>query len=171
MRNNINGGSIRCFVTHKKNLSFDSKKNFEVIKKLINFEKKIKINKEDPYKKFVNRIQNLRKKTNIFLHDLKRQNKNIHIYGASTKGNTILQWYGIDNNLIKYAADRNKDKWNARTISSDIQIISEKKSKKLNPDYYFVLPWHFKKEFLKREKKFLHSGRKMIFPLPRLKIY
>ena len=170
-RNNINGGSIRCFVTHKKNLSFDLKKNFEVVKKLINFEKKIKINKEDPYKKFVNRIQNLKKKTNIFLHDLKRQNKNIHIYGASTKGNTILQWYGIDNNLIKYAADRNKDKWNARTISSNIQIISEKKSKKLNPDYYFVLPWHFKKEFLEREKKFLHSRGKMIFPLPRLKIY
>ena len=82
-----------------------------------------------------------------------------------------MQWYGIDNNLIKFAADRNKDKWNARTISSDIQIISEKKSKKLNPDYYFVLPWHFKKEFLEREKKFLHSRGKMIFPLPKLKIY
>ena len=73
--------------------------------------------------------------------------------------------------MIKYAADRNKDKWNARTISSDIHIISEKESKKLNPDYYFVLPWHFKKEFLEREKKFLNSGGKMIFPLPRIKIY
>ena len=147
------------------------KKNFEVIKKLLNFEKKIKINTEKPYKKFESNIKNLRKKTNILLQSLKSQNKNIHIYGASTKGNTILQWYGIDNDTIKYAADRNKDKWNAQTISSNIQIISEKKIKKLNPNYYFVLPWHFKREFLEREKKFLHSGGKMIFPLPKLEIY
>ena len=73
--------------------------------------------------------------------------------------------------MIEYAADRNKDKWNAKTISSEIQIISEEKSRNLKPDYYFVLPWHFKKEFLKREKKFLCRGGKMIFPLPKLKIY
>ena len=107
---------------------------------------------------------------NLYLYTLNHK-KSIHIYGASTKGNTILQWYGIDKNLIKFAADRNKDKWNARTISSDIQIISEEKSKKMMPDYYLVLPWHFKKEFLVREKKFLNSGGKMIFPLPKLRIY
>ena len=171
MRNNINGGSIRCFVTHDKNLIFDTKRNFKEISDLLNLEKRIKINTQIPYKKFVERIKLLKEQTKKLLFKLSNQNKNIHIYGASTKGNTILQWYGIDNNLIKFAADRNKDKWEAKTISSNIQIISEEKSKKLRPDYYFVLPWHFKKEFLEREKKFLNSGGKMIFPLPKLKIY
>lgn len=171
MRNNINGGSIRCFITHEKNLIFDTHKNLKEIKKLINLEKKIKIKSKIPYNKFVNRIKKLKSQTNKLLYKIKNHKKSIHIYGASTKGNTILQWYGIDKNLIKFAADRNKDKWNARTISSDIQIISEEKSKKMMPDYYLVLPWHFKKEFLVREKKFLNSGGKMIFPLPKLRIY
>ena len=83
----------------------------------------------------------------ILLKKIKKQNKIIHIYGASTKGNTILQWYDIDSNNIQYAADRNKEKWGAHTIGSKINIISEKKSKSMNPDYYLVLPWHFKKNF------------------------
>ena len=171
MRNNINGGSIRCFVTYEKNFLFDNNKDFKVIKNLMILEKKINIKSKTPYNQFVSRIKNLKEQTNKLLNEIKSDKKNIHIYGASTKGNTILQWYGIDKDLIKFAADRNKDKWNARTISSDIQIISEKKSKSMKPDYYFVLPWHFKKEFLKREKKFLNSGGKMIFPLPKLKIF
>ena len=102
---------------------------------------------------------------------IKKQNKTIHIYGASTKGNTILQWSKIDKDLVKFAAERNKDKWNAETIGSKIKIISESKSKSMKPDFYLVLPWHFKEEFLIREKKFLNSGGKMIFPLPKVKIY
>ena len=95
----------------------------------------------------------------------------MHIYGASTKGNTIIQWQGINNNIIEFAADRNPQKWGAKTIGSNIKIISEEKSKKMSPDYYLVLPWHFKKEFLKREKIFMNNGGKMIFPLPKIKIY
>ena len=98
-------------------------------------------------------------------------NKSIHIYGASTKGNTIIQWLGIDCKDIPYAADRNPKKWGTKTIGSKIDIISERTSKSMKPQYYFVLPWHFKKEFLKREKKFLNDGGKMIFPLPTIKIY
>lgn len=170
-KNDINGGSIRCYVTHFKNMNYNTIKNTENIQNLLRLEKKIKISSINIYKEFFKRIKKLRHNTNLLLNKINRQKKTIHIYGASTKGNTILQWYGIDKKLIKYAADRNKDKWNAKTISSEIQIISEEKSRKLRPDYYFVLPWHFKKEFLKREKKFLYSGGKMIFPLPKLKIY
>ena len=67
--------------------------------------------------------------------------------------------------------ERNREKWDAETIGSKIKIISEEKSKSMNPDFYLVLPWHFKEEFLIREKKFLNSGGKMIFPLPKIKIY
>ena len=170
-KNDINGGSIRCYVTHDRNMKYNSIKNMREIQNLLKSEKKIKISSLNIYKNFVKRIKKLKHNTNLLLNKIYRKNKVIHIYGASTKGNTILQWYGIDKKMIEYAADRNKDKWNAKTISSEIQIISEEKSRNLKPDYYFVLPWHFKKEFLKREKKFLCRGGKMIFPLPKLKIY
>ena len=101
---------------------------------------------------------------------LSLQKKKIHVYGASTKGNTILQYCEIDNKLIEYAADRNLEKDGLKTLGSNISIISETKSRKLKPDYYLALPWHFKKEFIKREKKFLKEGGKFIFPLPKVEV-
>jgi hypothetical protein len=104
------------------------------------------------------------------LRQLKREGKRIHIYGASTKGNTILQWCGIDHGLIDFAAERNPDKYGARTLGTDISIISEAESRAMKPDYYLVLPWHFKEEFLRREKEMIDQGVGMIFPLPSIEI-
>ncbi|MDA1330188.1 MAG: hypothetical protein O3B43_03860, partial [Chloroflexi bacterium] len=69
-----------------------------------------------------------------------------------------------------YAADRNPDKDGARTIGTDIPIVSEEKSRAMKPDYYLVLPWHFRDEFLDREKVFLNEGGGFIFPLPAIEI-
>ncbi|WP_315824639.1 methyltransferase C-terminal domain-containing protein [Paraflavitalea speifideaquila] len=93
------------------------------------------------------------------------------MYGASTKGNTILQWCNIDNSIIDYAAERNPDKYGAMTLGTNIPIISEADSRAMNPDYYLVLPWHFKAEFLEREKETLEKGIGLIFPLPKIEIY
>ena len=82
----------------------------------------------------------------------------------------ILQWCGIDNTTIDYAADRNPEKDGARTIGTNIPIISEEKSRSMNPDYYLVLPWHFKEEFMQREKVMLDKGVGFIFPLPEIEI-
>ena len=82
----------------------------------------------------------------------------------------LLQYFGIDNNQIQYIADRNPLKFNKFTPGTYIKIISEKISRKLKPDYYLVLPWHFKKEILKREKKIMNKGTKFIFPLPQINI-
>jgi hypothetical protein len=98
------------------------------------------------------------------------EKKKIHVYGASTKGNTILQYCDIDNRIIDYAAERNPDKYGARTLGTDIPIISEAQSRKMNPDYYLVLPWHFKEEFIKREQEILKQGTQLIFPLPKIEI-
>ena len=81
-----------------------------------------------------------------------------------------MQLCGIDNSIVDYAAERNPDKYGARTIGTDIPIISESESRALKPDYYLVLPWHFKNEFLKREKKMFDKGVGMIFPLPEIEI-
>ncbi len=104
------------------------------------------------------------------LKKLKKEGKKIHIYGASTKGNTILQWCGIDNRIIDYAAERNPDKYGAYTLGTDIPIISEAESRAMNPDYYLVLPWHFKEEFIEREQETLNKGIGLIFPMPNIEI-
>ena len=169
--NEINGGSIRCYVTHLSSFSYDKKSDLLIIKNYLAKENKIKISTPIPYKFFFNRILKIRLKLNKLIKKILDDKKIIHIYGASTKGNTIIQWQGINSKSIKYAADRNPQKWGAKTLGSNISIISEDDSKKMKPDYYLILPWHFKKEFLIREKKFLKNGGKMIFPLPKLKIY
>ncbi len=115
-------------------------------------------------------VKELAKKLHDLLADLKNQGKRVHIYGASTKGNTILQFCGIDKNLIECAAERNPDKYGARTLGTDIPIVSEEDSRALSPDYYLVLPWHFKAEFIEREREMLNKGVGFIFPLPSIEI-
>ncbi len=169
-RNSINGGSIRCYVTHKKNKSFDNSKNINFIKKLILNEKKLKINSIDFYKKFYARILNIKNKLLTKILSLNKLKRKIYILGASTKGNTILQFIEVDRSHIPYAIERNRNKIGAKTIGSNIKIISENFAKKNPPDYMLVLPWHFKKEIIQREKKYLKNGGKLIFPLPKFEI-
>jgi C-methyltransferase C-terminal domain len=101
---------------------------------------------------------------------LVEEGKTIHIYGASRKGNAILQYAGIDSTLVPYAADRNPDKHGSATIGTRIPIISEETSRELHPDYYLALPWHFMDEFLDRESEFLDRGGQFIVPMPEVRI-
>ena len=96
--------------------------------------------------------------------------KKVYGYGASTKGNVILQFCNINSNLIRYIGEVNKYKYNKFTPGTKIKIISEKKAHALKPDYFLVLPWHFKDFIIKKEKKFLKNGGKFIFPLPEINI-
>lgn len=168
--NDINGGSIRCYATHENNFKYKSKNNLESIKDIRQKEFDLELDTDKPYKNFQTRINKHRDELSSLLKKLKSEGKSIHLYGASTKGNTILQWCGIDDSIVDYAADRNPDKDGAKTIGTDIPIISEEKSRAMNPDYYLVLPWHFKAEFLDREKEILDKGTGFIFPLPEIEI-
>jgi 2-polyprenyl-3-methyl-5-hydroxy-6-metoxy-1,4-benzoquinol methylase len=164
--NNINGGSIRCFATHTENFSFKKEEYAQHLNVLRQEEFDLELDTDKPYKNFQDHINVHKEELSALLKNLKKEGKRIHLYGASTKGNTILQWCGIDHSIIEAAADRNPDKHGAYTLGTDIPIISEEKSRAMNPDYYLVLPWHFKEEFLQREKETLRRGIKMIFPLP-----
>ena len=155
--NKSNGGSIRCFAVKKENNKFGTKKDLNLIKKMLKKESSQGLKTKRPYLNFKKKI-------------LKKEGKTIHIYGASTKGNTILQYCKINNKLIKYAADRNPEKFGLKTLGSNITIISEEDSRRIKPDYYLALPWHFQKEFIKRERLFLKNGGKFIFPLPQVRI-
>lgn len=168
--NDINGGSLRCYATHATNFRFRIDGFARNIKTLRQEEFDMQLDTDRPYRNFQERIDMHRSELVSLLQRLKKDGKKIHVYGASTKGNTILQWCGLNNDIIDCAADRNPDKDGARTLGTDIPIVSEAKSRALKPDYYLVLPWHFKEEFLIREKKTLDSGVGMIFPLPNIEI-
>lgn len=100
------------------------------------------------------------------LHRLVKQRKIIIGYGASTKGNVILQYAGITTDLIPAIAEVNPDKFGHVTPGTRIPIISELDAKAMNPDYFLVFPWHFRNEILSREQEYLRSGGHFIFPLP-----
>ena len=166
-KNNINGGSIRYYIAHN-NSKYNVK--FNKINLILRQENRYKLENIQTYKKFLRKINIQKNKLNEFLKKKIKLKKNIHGYGASTKGNVLLQYFNINKNQISYIADRNPKKYNLYTPGTQIRIISEKISRNLRPDYYLVLPWHFKKEILSREKKIRKKGTKFIFPLPKLRI-
>ena len=166
--NDINGGSTQYYICKDKNTKIKVRKN--KIMKMLNNEKKFRLDDVKTYKKFFIEIQSVKKKLNKFIKKIKSENKVIHGYGASTKGNVLLQYFNINKNHIDCISDRNPKKNGFYTPNTKIKIVSELYSRKINPDYYLVLPWHFKKEILQREKK-QRRYSKFIFPLPNLEIY
>ena len=132
--------------------------------------KKNNINSPKKYKQFFVSINLEKKKLINSLKKLKSKNKKVIGYGASTKGNVILQFCNINSDLLKQICDVNIEKDGTFTPGTNIPIIEEKKAKKENPDYFFVLPWHFKKFILKKEKKNIKKGIRFIFPLPKFHI-
>ena len=123
-----------------------------------------------PYEAFQQRVEQVKDDLLALLRRLRAEKKSIHIYGASTKGNTTLQYMGIDTSLVDCVADRNPDKWGSETIGTHIPIVSEDDSRALAPDYYLVLPWHFLEEFIDREQAFFARGGRFIVPLPDVQI-
>jgi len=152
--NDINGGSYRIYCRKFKNGSIKLPK--ENVLKLM--------------KGFVKRVIKNKKLITGFIKKEVKKNKKVFLYGASTKGNTVLQYYGLNNKMIPYAAERSPEKWGKYTIGSGIKIISEKKARELKPDYFLVTPWGFIKEFVKREKKWLKRGGSFILPFPKFKL-
>ncbi len=163
----INGGSTRYFITHD-NSKYKTK--FSKISKILKEEKKFQLEKKETFLRFFTQINLIKKRIMRLLNKIVKDNKTVHGYGASTKGNVLLQYFGINSKHLKYIAERNPLKYDKFTPGTYIKIISEKKSRQLKPNYYFVLPWHFKKEIVQRETKMRNLGTKLIFPLPKLKI-
>ena len=166
--NDINGGSFRVVVQHKEK-SFDNN-SLEHITELREKEKNLGLHTTQPFDDFIKKINNEKDKLVTFIKNEVSAGKTVHCYGASTKGNTLLQFYNLDKKLIQFIADRNPDKWGRRTIGTDISIISEEESHSMNPDYFLILPWHFIKEFKERETNYLKNGGKLLVPLPKFKV-
>jgi len=165
--NDINGGSFSITVAKKESKHIEVKK---IVEWLLHKEKLFKYNEMSSYKIF---YKNIKKHKEIFrdlLLNLKDMKKKVIGYGASTKGNVILQFCNIDNKLLPYIAEVNKFKHGRYTPGTGIKIIPETQARKMNPDYFLVMPWHFKNFILGKEKKFLNNNKKLIFPLPDIEI-
>lgn len=165
--NAINGGSFKLYVTH---VNSSLSPNSVALDTVINAENDLKLDTEKPYREFCTRVEKIKTDLNTLLRMEKAKGKKIFVYGASTKGNVLLQYFGIDSSVITAAAERNPEKWGSRTPGTNIPIISEDEARKQNPDYFLPLPWHFKHEFIERESQFLKDGGKFIFPLPNIEI-
>jgi NDP-4-keto-2,6-dideoxyhexose 3-C-methyltransferase len=164
--NDINGGSARLYVCHSHAPYGPTQR----LSDLRTAEGLAGLHLQATYDAFRERCIRLRDELRSFIQTEVSRNKRIHIYGASTKGSTILQYCGLDHSLIEAAADRNPEKSGARTPGTNIPIISEEESRKMKPDHFLALPWHFRKEFIEREREFSSRGGKFIFPLPTLEI-
>jgi NDP-4-keto-2,6-dideoxyhexose 3-C-methyltransferase len=168
LKEHINEGSV-CFYIRKKNSESSIKLSSgasDRVLDMISDEKKQGLEGLQTYKEFEKRIIKEKDKTLDFLKQEISKGKKIHGYAASTKGNTTLQFYKIDTQLIEAIADRNPDKHGKFTMGSEIPVISEEESRGLKPDYYFVLAWHFLPEFIKRESDFLKDGGKFVVSMP-----
>lgn len=165
--NDVYGGSFRIFVKQKNNESLKKSKRYH---KILLDEEKYGIHKIQTYHAFMKRIKKTKKDLISLIKKIKEENKKIWIYGASTKGNTILQYCKITYKVIEAAADANPFKFNKYIIGADIPIKDETVMRRANPDYLLVLPYSFISRFIKREKRLVDNGTKFIVPLPQVKI-
>ena len=165
--NSINGGSFSLTVAKKKS---GFKANTKIIEWLLYKESIFKINNLETFKIFFTHVLKQKKLLKNLIYNLKDMKKKVLGYGASTKGNVILQFCKIDNKILPFIGEVNSYKYNKYTPGTNIKIISEKAIKKMNPDYFLVLPWHFRDFILKKERNFIKKGGKFIFPLPDIEI-
>lgn len=164
--NYINGGSFYVTMAHKGNAQLTENIPAWISQK----ESLARLNDLDTYAAFKGRVEQSARDLKDLLNKLKTEGKKVFGYGASTKGNVLLQYCGITKEDIPMFAEVNPDKFGHVTPGTNIPIVSEADARAQKPDYFIVLPWHFRDNIIQREKEFLLNGGKLIFPLPQLEI-
>jgi hypothetical protein len=165
--NSVNGGSFAVTAAKKTNRT---RPNRPVIDWLLQQETRMGLNTPKPYRDFEERVYRHREDLSRLLHAVESEGKLVLGYGASTKGNVVLQFCGISQDELKAIGEVNEDKFGAFTPGTYIPIIPEPEARAMRPDYFLVLPWHFKDNIVQREAAFLAAGGKMIFPFPEIEI-
>lgn len=174
--NDINGGSFRIYI-RKKSASaslFATSPYRDVAEMRVEgiraLEEQMNLKDPQTYLTFFEKIQELKNQTMEFILKVRAEGKTVCGYGASTKGNTLLQWYGLNNTHIDGIAERSEIKYGKKTAGSNIPIFSEDEARGKKPDYMLVLPWHFIHEFKIREADYLKNGGAFIVPCPKFEI-
>ena len=166
--NAVNGGSFAVTAAKRSNNSI--KTNQAVIDWLLEQEDRMGLNTPRPYREFEERVFRHRDDLTRLIRALTADGKKVLGYGASTKGNVVLQFCGLTTSEIPAIAEVNPEKFGRFTPGTHIPIVSEIEARAMNPDYFLVLPWHFKDGILRREKEYLANGGRFIFPFPEIEI-
>jgi hypothetical protein len=167
--NKVNGSSYRFYI--RKNIGQDASKDaIRRIAKVRFDEFNMALDTDSPYERFKDNIERNKNELLFFINQERAKGKKVFVYGASTKGNVLLQYCELNEDIIPYAAERNPRKWGTKTLGSGIPIVSEEDARAMDPDYFLVLPYHFLDEMLVRENDFISRGGKFIVPVPRVKL-
>jgi NDP-4-keto-2,6-dideoxyhexose 3-C-methyltransferase len=170
--NDVNGGSLRAYIRNRTAATYTygdatyRELAAQRVRALMDEEQAMKLGDRRTYEEFAFWVDRIKRDVVEFITDQVGKGKKVYVYGASTKGNTLLQYFGLDHTLIAAAAERNPDKWGRVTAGTQIPIVSEAEARAANPDYFLVLPWHFLPEFQAREKDYLMAGGRFIVPMP-----
>ena len=165
--NDVNGGSF-AVTAAKKHSSY--KTDDVLVGWLLEREAEAGLHTEEPYKKFAERVKKHKQDLSRLVDLLNMKGKKVYGYGASTKGNVVLQYCHVTDKQIAAIGEVNEDKFGAFTPGTHIPIKAEEEIKALQPDYLLVLPWHFRNMILGKEKEYVRKGGKFIFPLPYIEI-
>jgi NDP-4-keto-2,6-dideoxyhexose 3-C-methyltransferase len=163
--NDVNGGSFYIIAGRADG---PYQPQTEKIRKLL--EEEAVLDTDEPFVRMRNRIMTHRDDVRFFFQTMRAAGKQVYGYGASTKGNIVLNYCDLNNRDIVAIGDRNPEKDGLVTPGARIPIISHDKLRALNPEYLFVLIWHFRKEVIRDEIKLIKNGCKLVFDLPRLHV-
>lgn len=165
--NDCNGGSFRVYFAKRgSSVHFENKK---LVDDIINNEIEMGVMSRDIFKTFMTNCDKEVQYLRDFIETIQKNGKKMYVYGASTKGNCLLQYANLGETQMKYAVERNPNKVGKMTCTG-IEIISEETMRDSPPDFMLVLPWHFRKEILERESDFLNNGGQFVFPFPHFEI-
>ena len=167
-RNEVNGGSYRIFAR----LKGSSVEPFPGAERRVELAEVQDEGLDDPvfFRRWFSMVEENKRRVVEFIKDAVADGIRVWVYGASTKGNVLLQYYGLDRTIIGGASERSPEKWGKFTIGTGIPIFSEDHARKVAPDYFLVLPYAFVDEFVERESAWRDKGGRFIVPLPHLKI-
>ncbi len=163
--NEVNGGSFRTIICHKGRHAIQNS-----ISMMRKNEERLALDSHTTYERFAEKITKIRSQVRGFVIQEVKGGKSVYVYGASNRGNTILQYFGLDHTLIGKAADANPEKWGRKTVGTLIPIVSKEEARGDRPDYFLILPHHFLKEITRDEKEYLELGGMLVVPLPTFKI-
>jgi len=163
--NEVNGGSFRIYVAHRDRGRASVREGAARVEAMRAAEESQGLTSPQVYENFGRCIKRVGERLRSFLRAENARGRQVCVYGASTKGNTLLQYFELDHTLIRSAAERNPDKWGKYTVGTWIPIVPEEVARVYAEDF-LVLPWHFMKEIQAREEAFLQQGGAFIVPLP-----
>lgn len=164
--NNVNGGSLRAFVTHKENASLQTDTGKTNLARLRSSEESLRLSDPEVYQHFFTKIMDLSTRVRNFISEQMKKSGEVIGLGASTKGNVLIQLFGITREIMPRISERNPEKVGLRTMGTDILLISEDEARQRKPSSMLVLPWYFKDEIVKRERTYLDEGGTLLFPMP-----